>query len=88
MSNLETMRDTTRAKYIESFKKSWTFAKLTDTEKSSCIKMLSNFPLNSATTQHQANNIMLSAYHAFLCGAGYDDDTSWANWRETKNDCR
>lgn len=66
--------------YIEMVRRSWTFGKMTDDEKSRCIDVLTDVTVfNIQGTYIQRWNALHAVYNAFLVGIGYNS----FNWRES-----
>lgn len=73
-------REGIRRDYFESItKKSWTFAKLTETEKKRCEEALFSYPI-LGDTRAQVSEQVQALYYAFLLALGYGEAV--AGWRK------
>lgn len=75
-------KENTIKNFVEMIKKSWTFNKMTEKEKSIIIGILYNPRTEKATkgTYQQRWEVLQAIYGAYLAGLGYDSPT----WRETE----
>ena len=79
-------KDKMKAKsdYINMIQKSWTYNRMTDKEKSNCIKALSDS--NIFGSYKQRYEILHNVYTSFLYALEYNDFC--AGWREPVNNDR
>ena len=70
--------------YIKMIEKSWTWARLTDSERESCLDSF-NFVKSQNILKGTFNQrwmILHGIYHAFLNGVGYPSVSGWYDWRK------
>ena len=66
-------------RFLDMVRKSWTWARLTDTERRACTEALTDTERAALRGTMQARwEILHAVYFAFLAGTGYSPD----NWRE------
>lgn len=69
--------------FIEMIKKSWTFERMTETEKADCMRVLTAYNSNAIKGTHkQRFEILNAVYLGFLAGLGYLQNPT--TWREEK----
>lgn len=68
--------------FVEMIKKSWTYNRMTEKEKTIIVGILYNIRTENATkgTYRQRWEVLQAIYGAYLAGLGYDSPT----WRETE----
>ncbi len=76
-------KENARRDFVEMIKESWTFARLTETEKTDCIRLLTEENGNAVKGSYlQRWEILNAVYYGFLAALGYMS-RPWA-WREEK----
>ena len=76
-------KENARRDFVEMIKESWTFARLTETEKTDCIRLLTEENGNAVKGSYlQRWEILNAIYYGFLAALGYMA-RPWA-WREEK----
>jgi len=69
--------------FIEMIEKSWTFDRMTETEKADCIRLLTDRTCRALKgTYSQRWDVMNAIYSGFLAGLGYFRNP--VTWREEK----
>lgn len=74
-------KENARRDFVEMIEKSWTYDRMTETEKKDCIQLLLNRNPNAIKGSYNARlEILHAIYRGFLSGLGYDRNPT--TWRE------
>lgn len=75
-------KENARADFIAMIEKSWTFGRLTEAEKSDCMKLLTEHRIEKALkgSYMQRWEVLNAVYYGFLVALGYARNV--ATWRE------